>query len=246
MVGRKRERQPFEDGHNLATRLVYSLLTGAVRVAAAHGLTLVEVQRLVRLAYFGELRRLSPRNLEGVAERMGVSLRTVGTLSKQLKTEFFEPEQTVAPMRDLANWLEKGVGDEAELAKAIKRPRKQVANLLSGMQKMGWAEEVDGKWSLTSNYRYYLTEHWERKVDAVNHQLEVVASAVQARFLHGVKEGASGRTWTFRARPAELQQVMDKVVEELRTTIFELDEKAGVDGERVGLTVAFAGLDEED
>lgn len=245
MVGRKRERQPFEDGHNLATRLVYSLLTGAVRVAAAHGLTLVEVQRLVRLAYFGELRRLSPRNLEGVAQRMGVSLRTVGTLSKQLKTEFFDPEETVAPLRDAAKFLEQGVNTEAELATRMRRPRKQVANLLSSMQKMGWAEENEGVWSLTSNYRYYLTEHWERKVDAVNHQLEVVASAVQSRFLHGVKEGASGRTWTFRAKPAELQTVMDKVVEELRSTIFELDEKAGTDGDRVGLTVAFAGLEEE-
>ncbi|MFB6372107.1 MAG: hypothetical protein ABEN55_03105, partial [Bradymonadaceae bacterium] len=83
--------EPIDDAQ-LQGRVIYSLMSPAVRLARAFRVGLEDVRKWVELAYFHELRR-DGLTLKEVAERLDVSKRKASGLSRQLKTNFFAPER---------------------------------------------------------------------------------------------------------------------------------------------------------
>ena len=80
-----------------------------------------------------------------------------------------------------------------------------------------------------------------RRIDGLNNQLEILAASGWRRFIEE-DDSAVGRSWAFQARPEEIQEFLEQTIRSLRHSAIDLEESAmsSGDGERYGITVAFA------
>lgn len=232
----------------LPSRLVFSLLTAAARVAARVDMPLHRLQDLMRTAYFVEHRRRHPRDLATVAQKLGVSLRTAGTLNRSLTDDFFRPETRVEPLRAVTGALLGGAATVEALAEATELDEAEVRRALTHLAEVGWVGQgADGAWSLTGNLRSFVDEDLPRRIDGVNHQLGIVADSVWSRFVRGETESAGARSWSFAARPADVAAAMGRIFAALRAEAVAAEASALADGvdDRFAITVAVTPLEEE-
>ncbi|MEO1271243.1 MAG: hypothetical protein AAFX99_24390 [Myxococcota bacterium] len=73
------------------TRVIYSVLVPAVRLAFVFRVPLKELGDLLQMAYYHETKRRGLKMRE-TSEQLGVSMRKVAQLSKRLKRNFLKPE----------------------------------------------------------------------------------------------------------------------------------------------------------
>lgn len=231
----------------LPSRLVYSLVKAAVGVAARARMPMGELVELVQLAYFEEVRKRHPRELSEVAERLGLSLRSVGTLSRRLKQAFFAAEHRIQPARRVSAVLAAGPMTAKEIAAAAPDLEPAaVRRALTFLRDAGWLEVQGKSYALSTRLRSYIDEELARRIDALNNQMEIIAASVWSRFVDRAPT-ASGRSWTFVARPEELVAFIDETIRRLRHGAIDLEESALRDGRfgRFGVTVAFGSVEEE-
>lgn len=233
----------------LPARLVFSLLQAAVRVAARVHMPLDRLTELLRSAYFVEYRRRHPRDLETVAEKLGVSLRTAGTLNRSLKGDFFTPETRVEPLRLVTGALLGQPRSPAEIEAVTGLEAGEVRRVLTHLAEVGWADEAqDGRVTLSGSFRSYLSDDPAARVDGVNHQMAIVADAVWSRFVRRNSATAAARTWAFAARPEDVEVALARVIQQLRAEAVGMEEAALASGvrSRFGITVAVAPLEEKE
>jgi DNA-binding MarR family transcriptional regulator len=230
----------------LPARLVFSLCKAAARVATSARMPMAELLGLMELAYFEEVRRQHPRELGSVAEQLGLSLRSVGTLHRRLKEAFFAAERSFAPARRLTALLVAGPRSLAELtAAAPELEPAQVRRALRELEARGWVTRSGGRYALVARLRSYVDEQLSARIDALNNQMEIIASSVWARFVEGV-DTAIGRSWVFAARTPDLQPFIDQTVRALRHGAIDLEESALAAGTfaRFAVTVSFAPIED--
>lgn len=237
----------------LSARLLFSFLRGAARLAARFHMPLPRLVELAQLAYFEELRRRSPRDLAAVADELGVSLRTAGTLNKKLKGDFLAPELEVEPLRALTDVLLDGPRLRSQLLAGLSdedQPR-----LLRSLQLLtdnGWLEvdgdEEDPRYALQTELRSFVSDDLDRRIDGLNHQLDILVASVRQRFVAGNDETARARSWFFAARDDDVPEFIERTVRELRHGAIDLEESALTDGSyrRYGVTVAITPVEEEE
>ena len=233
----------------LSSRLVYSLLKAAIRIAARVKMPMAQITSLAQLAYFEELRRKSPRDMNQVAKDLNVSLRTAATLSKRLKGEFFAPESEIEPLRRVTGILTEGEADLEQIAaRTPDLDRAQIERALSVLTNNGWVRNDEERYALTGPIRYHVDEGLDRKIDGLNNQLEVIADSVWARFVERDESAAGARTWTFMARREEIAPFMDKLISDVSHGAVDLEDHAIAKDifERHAITLAIASVDEED
>lgn len=236
------------DAVELPSRLVFSLLTAAVRVAARVGMPLNRLTALLRSAYFLEYRRRHPRDLATVAEKLGVSVRTAGTLNRQLDDEFFRAETSVEPIRLVTGELLGAPADREALATATGLDASEIDRVVRRLLELGWVDEAaDGALTLSGRLRVFMTTDLARRLDGVNHQAALVADSVWSRFVRGEEDAAGGRSWFFAARPEDVAEAMQRTFATLRSEAIAMEERALAEGdaERFGITVAFTPLEED-
>lgn len=237
-----------EDGAlpNIATRIVYSLLKPAVKLAARGGLRMGEVLDLVQLAYFEEMRRHHPRELQAIAEKLDLSLRTVSTLNRRIKEAFFAAETQVQPARHVAALLQDEPLSLAELKrKAPELTERVLSDALRLLRDNEWVVVNKRKYQLTSRLRSYIDDSITRRIDGLNNQMEILASSVARRFFDDDAE-AVGRSWAFSARREDIRQFLEDTMRQLRHSAIDLEESGLSSGEplgRYGITVAFADVE---
>lgn len=236
-------------GLSLIGRLVFSLLRAAVRVAARAELPLTQVQELLRTAYFAEYRRRHPRDLATVAGKLGVSLRTAGTLNRQLRDPAFTAETHEAPTRSITGRLAEGPASLDTLVADCALDPDEAPALVDRLVQMSWVHlQDDGTYALTGHLRVFVDEDHHRRVDAVGHQLEIVADAVWARFVKLDEATAGARSWAFVAQPEEVAAALQRTTAHLRAEAVAM-ETAALASEgprhRYAITVAFSPLEEE-
>jgi len=230
----------------LPSRLVFSLLRGAVRIAARVGMPLGRVTSLLRTAYFLELRNRHPRDLVKVSDLLGVSLRTAGTLSREVKKDFFAPESRVGPLRMVTEALAERSLTSAELADRVSLDAPELERALRHLLELGFVTEEEGRWVALDELRVFVNDDRVRRIDGLNHQLDVATDAVWARLLDD-SASAGGRTWAFLARPEDVEAQQDTWFSYLRSRAVELEKAAKEQGggQLFGLTVAFGRKREE-
>jgi len=76
----------------LRRRIIYSLFGPVARLVQRYGLPVKEMTSLLEIACFHVLKKAS-YTLTEAADTLGVSRRKVAGLSKQLKQNFFAPEE---------------------------------------------------------------------------------------------------------------------------------------------------------
>lgn len=246
MGGRRRAAPEEVAIARLPARLVYSLCKAAARVAASSRMPMKELLDLVELAYFEEVRRQHPRELGVVAQQLGLSLRSVGTLHRRLKDAFFAAERSFAPARRVCALLVSGARTLPDLAGAAPdlEPA-QVRRALKDLEARGWVTRNGVRYALVARLRSYVDDQLNARIDALNNQMEIIASSVWARFVAGV-DTAIGRSWVFAARASDLTPFIDQTVRALRHGAIDLEESALAAGTfaRHAVTVSFAPIED--
>ncbi len=229
----------------LPSRLVFSLLKAAVRVAARVGMPMARVTELLRLAYFQELRRDHPRDLAAVAERLGVSIRSAGSLNKQLKTDFFAPENDLQPIRLVTGALLDGATDPAALHLALPElDPVDIERVLALLVHNGWVQVSQGRLAIQPHNRSLVGDDLHRRIDGLNHQVELISESVWQRFVQGETDTARARSWVLAARPQDFAAFIEDTVKNTRHRAVEVEETALAHGHhtRFAVTMAFTPL----
>lgn len=231
----------------LQRRLVFSLLRPVARLARRFALPLKTVEELARLAYYAEARRDQTPQAE-VARRFGKSLRTIGSLERLLRSNFLAPEVEVEAFRRIEAALEQEPGTIAEVGERAGMDLDDVTRLMRGLAASGRVvKQPDGRYALDRRFQSLVRQDLKARVDGLNHQLDVVLGAVQARFLSPSRE-AMARTLDFVVRAEDVPALADAIVRALRSEVIEAEEtalkKGGFDG--YGLTIALAPRAEDD
>lgn len=252
MAARRRRRpkrgEPEERAvAELPARLVYSLLKAAVGIAARSKMPMAQLTELTQLAYFEELRKQHPRELSAIAEVLGLSLRSVGSLNRRLKEAFFAAETEVQPARKVSSVLVEGPRSLAEIQRALPDlERSQVRQALAFLKESGWVQLDSRRYALVSRLRSYVDEDLTRRIDALNNQMEILAASVWSRFVAG-EATAVGRSWVFAAKKEALLAFIDQTIRSLRHDAIDLEESALNEGpfERYGVTLAISRVGDE-
>ena len=224
------------------TRVLFSSLLPAARMATDVLTPLKEMKRLVELAYYREAKRRKLKMKE-IRSLLSVSMSKVGLLSRQLKEHFAQPEANHEIPRRIMALLWAGPLSEKRIAQVLYdlEPEEVSAGI---QQLVSQSKIVEEPGRTVSQYRlakgqYRLVEDgWMAKIDALNNLLGSVSGAIKARFFNDDNR-AFARTVGFRARPEDLGRLRE-AYGQLFELICELDE--AVDGEETSVPISFSFL----
>lgn len=239
----------------LQRRLVFSLLRPAVRLCRFFRLPLKTLEDLCRLAYFEELRHRGDTPQAEIARTFGKSLRTVGTLERQYRTNFFAPERELEFARRVESVFEHGSRTTAEVEAALAddadATADEIERAVEGLLSAGRivVEARDGdcpRYALDRRFISLVQSDLEARVDGLNHQLDVIAAAVRSRFL-APRRRAIARSLAFVAHPDDVEALGEALVRALRDRCSDAEETALEAGgyERYGVTLALAPMEKE-
>lgn len=221
----------------LRARVTHAAVLAASRLAAAGGLTLKQLTALVEMSAFELLRRRG-LDLKAIAARLGVSVRKVDRLSKQLKLNFadFEDEHTLPRRIEYALWA--GARTEGRVVQAVADvDRGLVKRTLDRLVEVGRLEREGGR---TPRYRvarqaYRLVrDAWLARLDGLDNLFRAVSGVVEARFFRP-ETPAFVRTLNLHVRPDDIAALQRLYEEVIWPALVEMDASAEGDPEAVAL-----------
>ncbi len=213
----------------LKSRVVYSLLLSAVKLANLFGMPLKDVTGWVETAYFREVRSRGG-TLKETALQLGVSQRTAVRLSKQLRESFFFlPEVSHNLQRRLEFMLGAQPMGVARLKQVMPEVEpEQIEASLESLLSQGRILEVPGRTMMyrsASNMRHLPRDTWMSRIGGLNSFVENLASATYGRFFKQ-EDKTFARTVSFSVRPEDLPRLEALYAQHLLTAIKELDAEA--------------------
>ena len=165
-----------------------------------------------------------------------------------MRSNFLAPEAEVEAFRRIEAALAQTPCTLAEVSARTGLQTEDVERRLSGLLAAGRVlEQADGQFALDRRFQSLVRDDLKARVDGLNHQLDVVLAAVQARFLSPSRE-AMARTLDFVVRPEDVPALADTIVRMLRTQVIDAEEAALKQGgfEGYGVTIALGPLPAED
>ncbi len=214
----------------LQRRLVYALLKPAMRLCRAFRLPLGSVEELCRMAYFEEIRLQGNASQAQTALLMGKSLRTVGNLEKQYRTDFLAPETELEHARQVEGAFDDEPLPLETVCDAVPHiDPDEVERILDGLVNVGRVHlhGANGgrQYVLDPSFVSLVRDDVDTQIDGLRHQLDVIVAAVRARFFDRQRP-ALARTLTFVADPEEMEALGDAFVLDLRRRCIEAEEAA--------------------
>jgi hypothetical protein len=214
----------------LQRRLVYALLKPAMRLCRAFRLPLGVVEELTRMAYFEEIRLQGNASQAQTAMLMGKSLRTVGNLERQYRTDFLAPETELEHTRQVEDAFADAplsLDDVCERVPHIDTD--EVERVLDGLTSVGrvhlHGSNGDRQYVLDPTFVSLVRDDVDTQIDGLRHQLDVIVAAVRARFFDR-GQPAMARTLSFVADPEDMEALGDDFVLGLRRRCIEAEEAA--------------------
>jgi len=232
------------------SRVVYSLLRLVARIGIRLRLPLDQVGFLLKMAYFQEARDEQGLELESIAELFGKSLRTVSTLHKQFRGDFFAPEREVQLRRDMAALLTKRARARADFEALF--PDRDAGDLIRALDDLireGRVIENGGRYHRNPEDHDYFDEHdIVRRIDGLNRQMDIVGQTVWNRLVDPVNgTQAAARSYVFAATDEDFDGLVRGILAKLRTDAIAADavaQEQNIDGRR-GITFAAVTLNGE-
>ncbi len=225
----------------LARRVAYALLGPAVRLAFAHGVPVREVEDLVQMAYFHEVRR-SGRTLQETADALGVSLRKAAQLSARLKQGFTDAEREEALPRRVEFVLWAGPLSEARIRQALPGDEPaEVSAALRALVAQGRVRALEGRtptYEVVRGEARLVSDRWLARIDGLNTMLGSVGNAVFARFFRP-EAPALARTLAFRVRRDALGAIAKLYEETIFPALRALEEDAKDDAGAATVEASF-------
>lgn len=224
----------------LQQRVIYSLVTSAVKLARAFGLPLKDLLRAVETAYFREVRD-GGATLADTAHALGVSQRTAVRLSKQLREAFLLPEISHNLPRRIEVMLATRPMGLARLVQLLPHVSEDhVRGILDGLVAAGRLREVPGRtvmFEAVSDLRRLPRDGWIAKVGALNSFAENLANTAYGRFFRD-EPRAFARTLSFSMRPGALERLGALYEESILGTVRQLNTDADEADEHVGMQMS--------
>ena len=173
----------LEEGE-LEERLIYALLRPAVRLAMRSRLPMKELIRLVKIAYFQELRAVG-LTLQETADALDASLPTAARLSKELKRNFLKPElEHQLPQRiEFMLWAQPL--SRARLHQVLTdHPAHDIDDALDVMLEDGRLARVGDAdvFELQAPQVRMVSDRWFVRIGSLNHILDNLSQTVVTRF----------------------------------------------------------------
>jgi DNA-binding XRE family transcriptional regulator len=234
----------------LQRRIVFALLRPVVRLCHLFRFSLNTFEELCRLAYFEELRMRGGQSQAEVARSLGKSLRTIGSLERQYRSDFLAPEAELALAREIEHLFDGADLTLEEVVAQTSHDAEEIQRAVEGLVGMGRLHE--GKSSSPKTYQLnrafvsLVRDDVDAQIDGVQHQLEVIKDAVMTRF-YAPDRPALARTLSFVALPDDMDRIGDSLIRHIRQLCIDAEERAlkKRSYERYGVTFAFAPTDEE-
>lgn len=182
------------------------------------------------MAYFEEIRLQGSASQAQTAMLMGKSLRTVGNLERQFRTDFLAPETELEHARQVED-----VFDDVPMALAEVQRRlphldpEDVERVLDGLASVGRVHlrgaNGERRYALNPSFVSLVRDDVDTQIDGLRHQLDVIVAAVRTRFFGGDRH-AMARTLSFVADPDDMEVLGDEFVLDLRRRCIEAEEAA--------------------
>ena len=232
----------------LTTRVLFSSLLPAARMAAKTLVPLKEMKHLVELAYYRELRGQSLKMKE-IRELMSVSMSKVGLLSQSLKAHFTGPElENELPRRILA-LLWAAPLSEKRIAQALSDvDPEEVGRAIRGLLEEKRIDVEKGptvaRYKLTSGRYRLVGQQWLARIDGLNNLLRSVSQVIERRFLNEDKR-AFARTISFSAKAEDVPRLTE-AYEQIFTLVCEVDERSQDDQSAETMVLSYFFTPEEE
>ncbi|MGM0554828.1 MAG: hypothetical protein ACQEVA_00430 [Myxococcota bacterium] len=222
-------------------RVIYSLLGPALDLARAFSIPLSDVSHWLELAYFRKL-RASNMTLGDIAERLGVSARKAAELSRMLKENFFDPERKQGMARQIEFMVWAEPLSLARIKQTLDAGAEEVERAVETLIAAGRIVEREGRtpvYEIARGESRLVEDGWLSKVDALNHLLSTISSAVYARFF--ASDGkALARNLHFHIRAEDLPELRALYEDHIWPTLSEMDERAANDRHRIPMDLSVA------
>ncbi|MEE2829572.1 MAG: hypothetical protein VX498_10320, partial [Myxococcota bacterium] len=193
------------------------------------------------MAYFREARSVHGMKLEQIALLFEKSLRTVSSLNRRYKDDFFKPERDVAFRRAIAALVNHAPTTREGLEGAF--PGASPAELDAALEDMVRGGILDQEGALyrrsPGGYSFVAEEDFIARVDGLNRQMDVLAETAQSLFVEGGSPGRA-RTWVFQSSPADFAALISELEQRTRSAAMKADQSAEEVGDGVTYGVTFA------
>ncbi|MBU0553408.1 hypothetical protein KKF91_17110 [Myxococcota bacterium] len=219
-------------------RILFATFYPAVKMAVDFNYPLDTVKDMMTLAMWREAKRKhSTINL--ISLIFGKSTRTIKALSARFnKGGFFEANETNL-MRRLEDLLREGPLNLTELSERLPHSNEFDSTQLAvkALLREGRIQVQEGTRGGQPSYKV-VEQHlnlvsdsdWEARVDALYEHLEALTETVRRRFLDDEPHKASARTFTFRARPAEIEAFLEDLYAFIRARTLDLETNCAGEG----------------
>ncbi len=215
-------------------RILFTSFYPAVKMAVDFNYPLDTVKDMMTLALWREAKQKhSTINL--ISLIFGKSTRTVKALSARFNKGGFFAENETNLMRRVEDLLRQRSMTIDELADRLPHcnefdsTRLAVRALLREQRIEELPREPGGKVRyrvIGQHHDLYSDADWEARVDALREHLEAVTETVRRRFLSDEPETAAARTFTFRARPEDVDALRDEFFAFIRERYRDLEDSA--------------------
>jgi len=227
--------------NDIEHRLVFAALLPAVRLATTFSIPLRGMKSILELAAYKEVRR---RNLKmtQIREIMDVGMTKVGELSRQLKSQFSQPDTQYGLPRRILALLWAMPLTELKIAKALPEEEPEdVSRALAELVEQGAVLSQAGRrvdtYRAASGSYYLVRDEMMSRIDALQNLMHSVVQVSEARFLNDDTRAFS-RNLGFRVRPEDLPQLQKLYEEHIFPLVCALDEAATGDESSVPLNLS--------
>ena len=230
-------------------RILFTTFYPAVKMAVDHNYPLDTVKDMMTLALWREAKRKhSTINL--ISLIFGKSTRTVKALSARFnKGGYFEETETNL-MRRVEDLLRQRPMTMDELADRLPHCNEFDSTRLAvkALLREGRIQEIPARPGARSTYRCVDVHHdlvvdddWDARIDALTEHLEAVTETIRRRFLDDQPDSAGARTFSFLARPEEMEKFRDDLFDFVRARYSEMESNAQ-DADDAQLYALYAGM----
>ena len=210
---------------DVSERIAYAALGPLARIASRIALPLRRAKQLTELAYYQEARRRGFKIRE-IQDLMSVGFSKAGSLSRQLKDYFSEPDLEIGLQRRVLLLLWGVPLTRKRIASALEGyDAEEVDRTIDRMLAEGRLEEVPGRttrYQVVVNHQSLVEDRWIARVEALNSLMTTLAQTVEARFFES-DDRAFVRNLSFRVRPEDLPKLQALYREQIIPLIQELD-----------------------
>ncbi len=221
-------------------RILFASFYPAVKMAVEFNYPLDTVKDMMTLALWREAKQKhSTINL--ISLIFGKSTRTVKALSARFNKGGFFADTETNLMRRVEDLLRNQPMTFEELAAHLPHSNEFDSTQLAVealLKQDRISVENDERLRRPAQYKVVEKHHdlvhhddWEARIDGLYEHLESVTETIRTRFLSDRPQDASARTFTFRARPEDLEEFRDELWLFLRTRMNELEERSREDDE---------------